>query len=96
MGSQAVTPTPKNIVAALSLAVDAEYYIQCSGDFEIALHEDRTNRLNAGSVEAAAGPRPFRLTPWSQRPLRYKVRADTPLWVWAPGLVSAVAVLQAP
>ena len=85
-----------DIVSGLSLTVDTEYYIQCSGDFELELHEDTTNTLTADTVRAAASPRPLRLAPRSQTPLRYKVRADTPVWVWAPGLPTAVAVVQAP
>ena len=96
MASTSVTSTPMDIVAGLSLTVDTEHYIQCSGDFELELHEDKTNALTAMTVQAAAGPRPVRLAPRSQTPLRYKVRADTPLWCWAPGLPTAVAVVQAP
>lgn len=96
MASLAVTATPQDIVAGLSLTTDTVYYVQCSGDFEVELHEDGTNLLTAATVKAAAGPRPVRLAPRSQTPLRYQVRADAPVWVWAPGLPSAVAVVRAP
>ena len=96
MASLNVTSAPVNIVAGLMLAVDSEYWIQCSGDFELELHEDSSNLLTAAKVRGAAGPRPVRLAPLSQTPLRYKVRANTPLWAWAPGLPTAVAVVQAP
>ena len=96
MASLAVTSTPMDIVARLSLATGTQYCIQCSGDFEAEIHEDLTNALVAGTVRAAAGPRPMRLAPRSQTPLRYRVRADTPLWCWAPGLPAAVAVVRAP
>lgn len=96
MASLSVTATPENLVSELPLTVDQEYHIQNSGYYTVELHEDATNALTADTVKAAAGTRPFVLEPRSQTPLRYKARADTPLWAWASGIPSFVAAVKAP
>ena len=96
MASTAITTTPKDLVSALSLVIDQEYYLQNSGCYTVDLHEDRANSLTVDNVRTSAGERPFVLEPRSQTPLRYKVRADTPLWAWASGLPTAIAAVQAP
>ena len=63
MSSHAVTSTPIDLVATASLAAGSTYSLQCSGDYEIELHQDDAGTLTADTVRGAAGPRPVRLLP---------------------------------
>ena len=96
MSSHRITSTPIDLVAVASLAAGSTYSLQCSGDFEVHVHLDETGALAANGVRAAAGPRPSRMLPAteSRQPGSgtYIAVAGEKLWVWAPGLRSAIAV----
>ena len=98
MSSHAITSTPVDLVDTASLAAGSTYSLQCSGDYEIELHQDEAGTLTADTVRGMAGPRPIRLLPatHAREPgsASYTGRAGERLWMWAPGLPGAIAIAK--